>query len=346
MTTQQSVDSPSLADQVSRLYEIIGGYHATHLLKIAHELGVWRAISAKPGIPSDDLAREIGTEPFYTDVLCRTAFAYGLLDREGEGWRMGPHFDQILGNPESTFYLAGAASVHMKVGEDYQAYVEHFRAGTHTSYQAHDAAFMEEVANALVALPRIFLDLVLPGMPSLQSRLQSDARVLDLGCGAGWAIVQIAERFAAARCVGLDIEPHSIEMAKQLILDRDLSTRCEARLGSAELAETGAYDIVTSFLVIHEIDPKLKDAAFQHVVRALKPGGYFLIFDEAYPETDEDLRRMPTRFAALAQWYEVTYGNRVNTRSELLKLCDKVGLEVESDQGFSRFHIILARKPL
>jgi hypothetical protein len=42
-------------------------------------------------------------------VLRRTAFSFGLLDRDGDGWRMAPHLDQILGNPASSFYLAGAA---------------------------------------------------------------------------------------------------------------------------------------------------------------------------------------------------------------------------------------------
>ena len=345
MTAQQSQEQPSLSDQVSRLYEIIGGYHATNLLKIAHELGVWGVVTTKPGITSRQLAGALGTDEFYTEVLCRTAFAFGLLDRLNDGWQMGPHFDQILGNPDSTFYLASAASVHMKVGEDYENYVEHFRAGTHTSYQAHDAAFMEEVGNATIALPRIFLDFVLPGLPTLEARLQAAAHVLDLGCGAGWAVVQIAERFMQARCTGLDIEPHSVALARDLIRQKGLEGRCEARVGSVELAESNTYDVITSFLVVHEIHPSLKKAAFADVARALKPGGFFLIFDEAYPEDDQALRSMPTRFAALAQWYEVTYGNRVNTRSELIDLCRGAGFEVDDERGFSRFHIILARKP-
>ena len=67
------------------------------------------------------------------------------------------------------------------------------------------------------------------------------------------------------------------------------------------MIEEGAFDVATSFLVVHEIAQALKGAAFASIARALKPGGYFLIFDEVYPVTDEALRRMPTRFAALAQ---------------------------------------------
>jgi hypothetical protein len=102
--------------------------------------------------------------------------------------------------------------------------------------------------------------------------------------------------------------------------------------------------VATSFLVVHEIVPAMKPAAFAAVARALKPGGRFLIFDETYPEADEALRTMPTRFAALAQWYEVTWGNVVNTRSELHALCREAGLEVAEETGFSRFHIMVSAK--
>ena len=105
------------------------------------------------------------------------------------------------------------------------------------------------------------------------------------------------------------------------------------------------YDVAISFLVVHEVPPAVKGPAFAAVAWALKPGGYFLIFDEAYPETDEALRTMPTRFAALAQWYEVTWGNVVDTRSGLHARCHEAGLEIAEETAFSRFHIILAAKP-
>ena len=336
---------PTLADQVSRLYDLIGGYHATHLLEIARDLGVWEALAQAPGTTSEALADRLGLDRFYTDVLCRTALAFGLLDRDGDGWRMGPHFDQILGNPASSFYLARAARVHMLLGEDYRDYVRHFREGTSRSYQDHDATFMEEVASALETLPRIFLDHVLPRLQDLEARLRLGGRLLDVGCGGGWAVVQIAERFPEVACVGIDVEAHSVALARRLISEHALQDRCEVReLSIDQLDEDASYDVATSFLVIHEIAPELKAAAFAAVARALKQGGHFLIFDEAYPETDVALRTMPTRFAALAQWYELTWGNVVSTRTELHELCRDAGLRVADETTFSRFHIIVATK--
>ena len=279
-------------------------------------------------------------------MLCRTAFSFAMLERQGAGWRMAPHLDQILGNPDSSFYLARAPKVHMVLGEDYRDYVGHFRAGTARSYQEHGEDFMHEVAEALKTLPRIFLDLVLPRLPGLRARLEDGGRVLDVGCGGGWAVVQLAERFPEISCVGIDVEPYSVELARRLIAERGLADRCQARLQRADqLSEDATYDVATSFLVVHEIAPAAKPAAFAAVARALKPGGYFLIFDETYPETDEALQTMPSRFAALAQWYELTWGNVVGTRSELHDLCREAGLQVAEETTFSRFSILVAAKP-
>jgi hypothetical protein len=186
MATEGGPASPTLADQVSRLYDLIAGYHATNLLEVARQLGVWEALARHPGLASEALAAQLGTHPFYTDVLCRTAFSFGLLDRDGDGWRMAPHFDQILGDPGSSFYLAGAARVHMMLGDDYREYVRHFRTGTTKPYQAHGEAFMREVAEALRTLPRIFLDFVLPQLPDLGARLAEGGRGCTTWPSASW----------------------------------------------------------------------------------------------------------------------------------------------------------------
>ena len=116
-------------------------------------------------------------------------------------------------------------------------------------------------------------------------------------------------------------------------------------LGAEGLRDVAAFDVATAFLVVHEIPPEAKDDAFQAVARSLRPGGYFVIFDEAMPETDAGLQRMPGRFGAVAQWFELTWGNEIDTRSTLVGRCRRAGLRVVDETTFSRFLILVAEKP-
>jgi SAM-dependent methyltransferase len=349
MTTQRDdhKTGPSLAEQVSRLYDIIAGYHLTNLIEVAREVGAWERIAAQPGIPSAKLAAILGTDPYYTEVLCRTAFAFELLEREGEGWRMAPHMDAILGDPGSTFYLGRAAKVHLALGgEDYPDLADRLRSGQIVPYQDHGDALIGEIADSLRSLPRMFVDLVLPRLPSLSARLAAGARVLDLGCGGGWAIVELAERFPSSLVDGGDIEPRSIQLARERIIRHGLTERCSARLlGVDGLTDEARYDVITMFLVVHEIQPEIKDRVLASANGALTAGGSLVIFDEAYPETDAALRMMPSRFSAVAQWFELTWGNRIDTAAELRDRCERAGFRVADELTFSRFTIVVAEKP-
>jgi SAM-dependent methyltransferase len=339
-------DGPSLADQVSRLYDLIAGYHLTNLIEVGRELGVWETISGRPGIGSSDLADALGTDPGYTDVLCNTAFAFELLARDGQGWRMGPHMDAILGDPDSPFYLGRAARIHLMLGgEDYPSMAERFRTGGAVSYGDHSDAFINEIGDSLRSLPRIFVEVVLPRLPALGARLSAGARVLDLGCGAGWAIVELAERFPASQVDGADIESRSVDLAADRIVRRGLADRCAARLlGPDGLTDVERYDVITTFLVVHEIDPDLKVGVLAAASRALVPGGSLVIFDEAYPDTDEAMRTMPSRFTTVAQWFESTWGNRIDTAAALRARISRAGLRLTDETTFSRFTILVAEK--
>src|SRR5258708_8766076 len=170
---------PTLPEQVTKLYDLIAGYHATHLMEIGRELGVWEAITAEPGIASAALAARLRTDPAYTDVLVRTAFALELVDRAGEGWRMAPHFDQILGTPSSTFYLGTAANVHFAVGADYPDYVRRFPEGALLPYQDHGPDFMRRGATGLRTMPQHFTHRVRPNPPQPRARIEPGARLPD-----------------------------------------------------------------------------------------------------------------------------------------------------------------------
>ena len=81
--------SPTLADQVSKLYELIAGYHATHMVEIGRELGVWEALTQSPGLTSEELAASLGTDASTPMCFAGRPSPSGCLNGTvaGGGWR-------------------------------------------------------------------------------------------------------------------------------------------------------------------------------------------------------------------------------------------------------------------
>lgn len=83
------------------------------------------------------------------------------------------------------------------------------------------------------------------------------ASVLDVGCGPGTITVDIAERVAPARVVGIDASPEVIELATELATERDVDN-VEFLVGNAyELEyEDATFDVVHAHQVLqHASNP-------------------------------------------------------------------------------------------
>jgi len=336
--------------QMGKVFGYLKGIHAAHLIDIGVKLGLFDHLAQRPeGMTPEALATAARLHAPYVRSWCETACGLELLDYDpGTGYRFAPFMDELLGQPEATYYLGRFPDAHFQIARDYARYPECFRTGGVFPYQQHDEAFFRSIAEGLQTLPRMFLDAVVPKLPDLAARLEAGARILDVGCGGGYAIVEFAARYPHVRCVGIDVEPTSIGLAQALIRSRGLTDRVEGRVvdGAAWPEEfAGAFDLVTTFLVLHEIAPWLKDDVIRLCAWALRPGGQLLIFDERYPSGPGELRDPAQIFAVMAQWYEVTWGNIVNTREEIHALLARQGLRVADETSLSRFYIVTAEKP-
>ncbi|HET8645646.1 MAG TPA: class I SAM-dependent methyltransferase, partial [Vicinamibacteria bacterium] len=177
-------------------------------------------------------------------------------------------------------------------------------------------------------------------------KLMAGGRVLDVGCGAGHALVAFAERFPRCRGAGLEIEPVSRALAREQIRARGLQDRLAVHERWEELpASEEAFDLVTQFLVLHEIRPELKQEVLDRCAAALAPGGLLVLFDECRPPDDGAARDPILGFSVVAQWFELVWGNVINTRAEILDLVRRAGLEPAEEVEVGRFRIFTARKP-
>jgi tRNA (cmo5U34)-methyltransferase len=107
-------------------------------------------------------------------------------------------------------------------------------------------------------------------------------QVLDLGCGAGIVMARVLEALPDVRCVGLDGSPPMLEMARERLAPYD--GRYELALGDFETLEPaaipgGPFGAAFAVQAIHNATDEGKRRAFAAMVRALAPGGVFILQD-------------------------------------------------------------------
>lgn len=89
-------------------------------------------------------------------------------------------------------------------------------------------------------------DLVTAWVASRAFGDQSPSSVLDLGCGIGSVLLMMAWRYPSARCVGIEAQALSVEMARRSIEWNRVGDRCEAKLGDLRDLSEGSFDLVTA----------------------------------------------------------------------------------------------------
>lgn len=106
------------------------------------------------------------------------------------------------------------------------------------------------------------------------ARPKEGMKVLEVGCGTGTNL----ELFADAGCdvAGIDLSPSMMELAKEKLGDR-----ADLRLGDASEMPfaDNSFDLVLSFLTIHEMPTAVRAPVMDEIVRVTGTDGLALFID-------------------------------------------------------------------
>ena len=151
-------------------------------------------------------------------------------------------------------------------------------------------------------LERSHGDVVAQVLASME--IKPGEKVLDLGCGTGWATRLLAKAAPGVQAIGIDVSPQMIARADEL---HSLTIRARYDLGTFEALEfaDGNFDRAFSMEALY-YSPDV-DKAIAELFRVLKPGGVadvVIDFFQDSPGTARwaELMDMPLCSKSEAEW--------------------------------------------
>lgn len=110
--------------------------------------------------------------------------------------------------------------------------------------------------------------------------LRQDSKVLDVGCGTGFAVLRLGSILPEGRACGIDLSPEMVRQANAKVTD-GLKERVEFRQAHAEEIPypSDTFDVVLCTNSFHHYPHPLR--ALGEMRRVLRPGGQVVIFENA-----------------------------------------------------------------
>jgi SAM-dependent methyltransferase len=272
-----------------QVFSKLEGAVTAGMIHLGDRLGLYRALAeADAPMTAHELADRLGLHERWVREWASNQAAAQLveLDTDGEEDRFSLSSEgrAVLASPEHPAFGMGMFHRLPQTMQALEHMPECFERGLGHDYDSHGP-------EGAVGIERSFepwnnanlLRKVLPAMDGTVARLRSGARVADVGCGAGGAVLLMAEAFPESRFVGYDISRHALDRANAKLAESGLPNARFVDPRDEPLPDDGSVDMVTTFDCIHDM------AHPSEVIRAIRAAmaddGHWLLVDIRAAET-------------------------------------------------------------
>lgn len=291
MATIERTKEPAAPEAVEAFVERVLGDTAatmtTAFCVIGDRLGLFEALAHAPAT-SAALSERTGLDERYLREWAAGLAAAGYLTHEPvtDTFALPAAHAAALADDTSPAFIAGLHGMLGGLLAVLEPVIAAFRDGGGVALDRYDAAFWHGVERLTgVTFEHALIPEMIPAVPGLDDRLLDGADVADIGCGAGKAIITLAQAYPRARFHGFDIHGPSIERARTAADAAGVSDRVSFTELDVTGGIPGSYDVITIFDVVH--DSREPEGLLRAARKALRPDGILTILEINCAETLE-----------------------------------------------------------
>jgi len=180
---------------------------------------------------------------------------------------------------------------------------------------------------------------IIPPITRFARSQRTPLRLLDVGCGTGRTLYQIARTHPSMKLHGVDLSPAYIRTARER-LARVPELTLAVENGEALPWADATFDIVTSTYMFHELPRNARRNVVREMLRVVRPGGLLVLEDSAQisesAEIATALREFPREF------HEPFYEDYLE--DDLAALVGEVGFADATTEAHLVAKVVIARR--
>ncbi|MFN8023290.1 MAG: class I SAM-dependent methyltransferase [Acidimicrobiales bacterium] len=345
-TDQPAVDPDALKLFSFQLFTKLEGAVTAGMIHLGDQLGLYAALKQADGpLTTAELADRTGLAERWVREWAFNQGAAKMItavtDDSGERFTLTPEAAAVLATPDHPAYGMGMFHRLPQTMRALEEMPASFRSGVGHDYDSHGP-------QGAVGIERSFepwsnanlLPNVLPKLDGVVERLTAGARVADIGCGAGGAVLLMAKAFPNSHFDGYDISKFALGRAAQKLEESGLTNAAFHDPRDEGIPANNSLDLITTFDCIHDMTHPQE--MMQTIRRALSDDGTWLLVDIKALDTYEmNVKKNP--MAALMYGISVL-SCMSSALSEpggaglgTLGLSENKAREMAAAAGFSRF---------
>ncbi|MSR14246.1 MAG: SAM-dependent methyltransferase [Gammaproteobacteria bacterium] len=274
------VPTRTATEFVSKVIEDATGMMTLRLCAIGDRLELFKIIAEHGPLTSSELAARSGLNERYVREWIYGISLAGYLDFD-KGSRqvsMPESHRPALVEVGGPLYQGGLFKMFNALMDPYEDLIRAFREGGGIDYARYGDDFWRGLEhNSCVRYKNNLVSKWLPEVPDLVAKLEAGGSFADFGCGAGRAVIELAQRFPTATFHGFDLFEGNINTARERAREAGLANRTTFTSTNFANGIAGQFDVVATFDVIHDMaDPR---GGFRTVRQACKDDGIYLLMD-------------------------------------------------------------------